>query len=86
MPTYVCYTATNRLSQNQKAEITKAITAAHWEETAGPRYLIQVVLLPTAACADTAARRAEQNRPFKALLACLAAPAGEHPGAKGETP
>jgi phenylpyruvate tautomerase PptA (4-oxalocrotonate tautomerase family) len=43
MPTYLCYTAANRLSQTQKAKIADAITAAHSEEMAGPRYLVQVV-------------------------------------------
>jgi len=43
MPTYVCYSAENRLSQDQQARIAEAITAAHSEEMAGPRYLVQVV-------------------------------------------
>jgi phenylpyruvate tautomerase PptA (4-oxalocrotonate tautomerase family) len=43
MPTYVCYTATGRLTADQKARVAEAITAAHSEEMAGPRYLVQVV-------------------------------------------
>jgi phenylpyruvate tautomerase PptA (4-oxalocrotonate tautomerase family) len=43
MPTYACYSAESRLSQDQKARIAEAITAAHSEEMAGPRYLVQVV-------------------------------------------
>jgi phenylpyruvate tautomerase PptA (4-oxalocrotonate tautomerase family) len=43
MPTYVCYAVAGRLAPDQKARITDAITAAHSEEMAAPRYLVQVV-------------------------------------------
>lgn len=43
MPTYACSTAVGRLTQDQRLEITKAITAVHAEETGAPRYLVQVI-------------------------------------------
>lgn len=43
MPTYVCYAVDGRLTPDQKARIADAITAAHSEEMAGPRYLVQVL-------------------------------------------
>ena len=43
MPTYVCSAAPGRLTHVQKAEIVRAITAIHHEETGAPRYLVQVI-------------------------------------------
>jgi len=43
MPTYLCYAAAERLSQQQRAQVAEAITAAHSEEMAAPRYLAQVI-------------------------------------------
>jgi phenylpyruvate tautomerase PptA (4-oxalocrotonate tautomerase family) len=43
MPTYVCHAQAGRLTPDQKARVAKAITAAHSEEMAGPRYLVQVL-------------------------------------------
>ena len=43
MPTYLCYAAANQLTSEQKAAIAEAITSAHSEEAAAPRYLVQVI-------------------------------------------
>jgi phenylpyruvate tautomerase PptA (4-oxalocrotonate tautomerase family) len=43
MPTYVCYAEADCLTPDQKTQIAKAITAAHSEEMAAPRYLVQVL-------------------------------------------
>ena len=43
MPTYVCFVQASRLTPDQKSKIAKAITAAHSEEMAAPRYLVQVI-------------------------------------------
>jgi len=43
MPTYVCSMETGRLTQAQRLEIVKSLTAIHTEATGAPRYLVQVV-------------------------------------------
>src|SRR6266403_2121688 len=43
MPTYVCYTAADRLTAEQRSRIATAITTAHSEEALAPRYLVQVM-------------------------------------------
>jgi phenylpyruvate tautomerase PptA (4-oxalocrotonate tautomerase family) len=43
MPTYLCYAAANQLTSEQKAAIAEAITSAHSDEAAAPRYLVQVI-------------------------------------------
>jgi phenylpyruvate tautomerase PptA (4-oxalocrotonate tautomerase family) len=43
MPTYLCYAAANQLTSEQKAAIAEAITSAHSDEVAAPRYLVQVI-------------------------------------------
>jgi phenylpyruvate tautomerase PptA (4-oxalocrotonate tautomerase family) len=43
MPTYVCTTATNRLSVDQKKAVIKLLTTVHSEETDTPRLVVQVI-------------------------------------------
>jgi len=43
MPTYICSTAANRLTVEQRAKIAQAITTVHSEEALAPRYLVQVI-------------------------------------------
>ncbi len=43
MPTYICSTAANRLTAEQRAKIAHAITTVHSEEALAPRYLVQVI-------------------------------------------
>ena len=43
MPTYLCYAAASQLTSEQKAAIAEAITSAHSDEAAAPRYLVQVI-------------------------------------------
>jgi phenylpyruvate tautomerase PptA (4-oxalocrotonate tautomerase family) len=43
MPTYICSTAANRLTSEQRAKIAQAITTVHSEEALAPRYLVQVI-------------------------------------------
>lgn len=42
MPSYVCTTATGRLSDDQRATVARAITAAHHEITGAPAYFARV--------------------------------------------
>lgn len=43
MPTYVCTTASNRLTANQKQAIVNVLATAHSEETNVPPYIVQVI-------------------------------------------
>jgi phenylpyruvate tautomerase PptA (4-oxalocrotonate tautomerase family) len=43
MPTYICSTAANRLTAEQRAKIAQTITTVHSEEALAPRYLVQVI-------------------------------------------
>ena len=43
MPTFTCFTAPNKLTQAQKAEIANLCTDVYHEEFGIARYLIQVI-------------------------------------------
>jgi len=43
MPTYVCATAANRLTTEQKQAVTKLLTSVHSEEAHAPRLIVQVI-------------------------------------------
>ena len=45
MPTYLCYTATGLLNDEQKAGIARTITRAHSEEAKAPSYFAEVIFL-----------------------------------------
>ncbi|KAL6892030.1 4-oxalocrotonate tautomerase [Trichoderma evansii] len=49
MPTYVCTTATNRLTPEQKRSVVEVITTAHVEATGAPRFVVQVIFNEIAA-------------------------------------
>lgn len=44
MPTYLCAAPVGLLSEEQKAEIARAITRIHSEATGAPTYFVQVVI------------------------------------------
>ncbi|GEP04324.1 tautomerase family protein [Methylobacterium oxalidis] len=44
MPTYVCAVPANLLSEEQKAELARAISRIHAEATGAPTYFVQVVI------------------------------------------